>query len=140
VLKLTALKEAVPGLARVAIIWSGHALANFHNGISWTDQVAKPVGFRWWPGETVHGRRIGKRQRQVQRWMRLWEGPVTTRELCGFVFPRVPTDEVERWHMQATWRAAERFAVCLGRSPTGRGRPNLWAPKPQHGVEPDSEK
>jgi hypothetical protein len=49
---------------------------------------------------------------------------VTSGELIRWVFPRQ-----ERFHSEEYKRVkktARQFADCLGRSPTGMGRPYLW--------------
>jgi hypothetical protein len=72
--------------------------------------------------------RLGRIQLQVRRAFVSSSGrPLQISDLLPRVYPRLT--QFESWHRWSIRRALLRVAVSLGRIPSRRGRPNLWAPK-----------
>jgi hypothetical protein len=70
--------------------------------------------------------RIGRVQRQIERAFIISDGkPLSTNKLMEWAYPRLR--KPYHWCYRQLWQAAERFAVRIGRSKTGKGRPWLWA-------------
>jgi len=68
---------------------------------------------------------FGKLQRATRRALIVANGhPIKTGEILRYAFPRL--DRYEGWRYRAARRAATRFAVPIGRSATGQGRPVMW--------------
>src|SRR5689334_7930671 len=49
---------------------------------------------------------------------------LTTSQLLEWTYAGQRTNK--SWHREMTRRAAQKVAIPLGRSPTGRGRPMMW--------------
>jgi hypothetical protein len=83
----------------------------------------------WRPGRPGRDRREGARQRGVRRlFIVLDGGTATTRDLYLAAYPRLdPSERVPGWRWNKVRRAAERWAVRVGR----RSRPLLWRAKPE---------
>jgi hypothetical protein len=74
--------------------------------------------------------RIGRLQSIVRRCLIEAGGePVATGVFARRAFPHV--SRFEYWQYNAITRAARRFAVRVGRSPRGHGRPAIWQAKPE---------
>ena len=73
---------------------------------------------------------IGYVQRGVRRALIASDGaPLRTASLLRWCYPRVA--RFEHKHYRALHHAAPTFAIKLGRSKYGQGRPNMWAPRPE---------
>jgi hypothetical protein len=70
--------------------------------------------------------RVGHVQRQIKRALIASNGkPLTTSELMRRAYPRLT--KYQSWRYRQVREAALRWAVRVGRSGIGTGRPLLWA-------------
>ena len=75
--------------------------------------------------------RVGKLQRGTRRALIVADGQaVTTTDILRHTFPRLE-GQFLHWQFKDARRAAVRFAIPIGRSERGKGRPVLWAPRPE---------
>jgi hypothetical protein len=72
--------------------------------------------------------RVGRIQRQIKRAFIALGSPLTTSALMRRCYPR-GYHHTDSWRYTEVRLAASRFAVRIGRSKTGKGRPWLWAPR-----------
>ena len=73
--------------------------------------------------------RVGRVQRAAQRELIAADGePVTTTEIMRRAYPRLTT--FPDWLNSQARLSATRFAISVGRSTSGSGRPRLWKLKP----------
>ncbi len=73
--------------------------------------------------------RVGRVQRQVRRAFIATNGrPIQIGDLLPRAFPQAKT--YARWMRKSVQRAIPKFGVSLGRI-NARGRPSLYAPKPE---------
>jgi hypothetical protein len=73
--------------------------------------------------------RVGHIQRQVRRAFIACRGsPLSTSELARRCYPRLAGIN-QSWRWAQIRKAASRWAVRIGRSERGTGRPVIWAPK-----------
>ena len=76
--------------------------------------------------------RIGNVERQICYALPPDGKPMTTSELARFVYEPIVRDKgappfkLKSWHRTHIRKAAKTFADCVGRAPTGSGRPLLW--------------
>ena len=77
---------------------------------------------------TMKGR-IGRIERAARRELIARNGgPATTGDFVRRAWPRLTRFEIR--HYRSARRAAEKFAVRLGRSERGRGKPVIWIARP----------
>ena len=75
-------------------------------------------------------KRIGRVERAVTRSFIASDGrPVRTADLLARAFARERPFQPK--HYRSLYRATLKYAVKLGRSERGRGRPWLWGPTPE---------
>ena len=78
-------------------------------------------------GTMKRRRKVGRLQRAVRRVFAASNGEVAqTADFLRRAFPRLT--KFEGWRYRAARRAAMRFAIPIGRSEHGKGRPVLWVP------------
>ena len=76
--------------------------------------------------------RIGNVERQICHALPPDGKPMTTSALARFVYEPIVRDKdappfkLKNWQLDRVRKAAPTFADCIGRSPTGSGRPFLW--------------
>ena len=81
-------------------------------------------------GTMKRRRKVGRLQRAVRRVFAASNGEVAqTADILRRAFPGLT--KFEGWRYRAARRAAMRFAIPIGRSERGKGRPVLWAPRPE---------
>jgi hypothetical protein len=74
--------------------------------------------------------KVGRLQRQARRAFIASGGrPLRTGEVARRCYPRAV--KIGNWQREAVRSALHKFAVPIGRSSRGRGRPTIWAPKPE---------
>jgi hypothetical protein len=74
-------------------------------------------------------KRLGRCKRAVRREFILSDGqPILACQVIDRAFPRIK--RVLDWHRWSVRRALIQEAEIVGRNRFGRGRPNLWVPKP----------
>jgi hypothetical protein len=89
-----------------------------------------PTKSRPWLLTAGKSHRPGSRvQRQIRRAFAAHPGEqLPTGVLLSYCYPRIK--KYRRGHYRSVWRAALKVAVCLGRLPNARGRPNVWIALP----------
>ena len=76
--------------------------------------------------------RIGNVERQICYALPSDGKPMTTGALARYVYEPIikdkdaPPFKLRSWQLDRVRKAAPTFADCIGRSPTGSGRPFLW--------------
>ena len=68
--------------------------------------------------------RLGRLQRQAKRCLIANDGSATTTQIRAWCYPG---RERQHWHHAEIRRALRKIAKPIGRSPTGIGRPGIWA-------------
>src|SRR6516165_1673388 len=68
--------------------------------------------------------RLGRLQRQAKRCLIANDGLATTTQIRAWCYPG---RERRHWHHAEIRRALRKIAKPIGRSPTGIGRPGIWA-------------
>jgi hypothetical protein len=72
--------------------------------------------------------RLGRLQRQAKRCLIANDGSATTTQIRAWCYPG---RERQHWHHAEIRRALRKLgAHQIGRSPTGVGRPSIWALEP----------
>ena len=77
--------------------------------------------------------RVGRIERQIHYLLPSDGKPMTTGELAVHIYDHpllrpkgAPPRVLKSWEYLQIRKSARLFADCVGRSPTGRGRPYLW--------------
>jgi hypothetical protein len=73
--------------------------------------------------------RNGRVQKAVRRAFIMSDGkPLSTSDLMRWAFPKLDGRYEQLWRYWSVHRAAERYAIKIGRADRGYGPPVLWAP------------
>jgi hypothetical protein len=99
---------------------AGRPLGCSRNTLAWALTVSDTGG-----SGPIVAMRVGRVTRQITRALVGSGGPMTTRELCGWAYPRLK--ELSAHHLYSVRRAAERVADRVGRRVPGG---IVWALNP----------